>query len=261
MSVLSYKANVLRQRAGARVWIGSLTLIIAFAAPAIAQKIRKEPGEYLGKKRTYYLFVPEQLSPDKPVPLVVALHGSNHNGLSIAEKWKDLAAKEGFVLVAPDSVNPAAWNTRSDGPDFLHELISELKAKYPIDGRRMYVYGHSGGAVFALYMGLFEPEYFAAVAVQAGAVRREDEAVLKRATRKIPFYIAVGTVDAFFPLTVVRGTRDLLNENGFPVELVEMKGHDHWYYDLAPKINADAWAFLKQKKLEEDPRYIEYSFK
>ena len=40
-----------------------------------------------------------------------------------------------------------------------------------------------------------------------------------------------------------------------------MKGHDHWYYDLAPKINAEAWDFLKQQKLTEEPRYIQYAWK
>jgi poly(3-hydroxybutyrate) depolymerase len=244
-----------------RLWISVLTLVAAFAVPTFAQKLRKESGEYGGKKRTYYLLVPEQASAENRVPLLVALHGSNRNGQSIAEKWKDLANKEGFVLVAPDSINSAGWHTPVDGPDFLHDLISDLKAKYPIDARRMYMYGHSGGAVFALYMGLFEPEYFAAVAVHAGALRREDTDILNRATRKIPFYIAVGTVDPFFPLTAVRATRDLLNQNGYPVQLVEMKGHDHWYYDLAPKINAEAWTFLKQHKLDQDPRYIQYSFK
>jgi poly(3-hydroxybutyrate) depolymerase len=248
-------------RDDARRWIGGLTLVIACAAPAFAQKITKESGEYLGKKRAYYLFVPEHASAEKPVPLLVALHGSNHNGLSIAEKWKDLAAKEGFILVAPDSINSASWNTPADGPDFLHELISDLKTKYPIDMHRVYVYGHSGGAVFALYMGLFESEYYAAVAIHAGALRPDDGMIVKQTTRKIPIYIAVGTVDPFFPLNAVRATRDMLTTNGFAVQLIEMKGHDHWYYDLAPKINAEAWAFLKNHKLEQEPRYIQYSFK
>jgi hypothetical protein len=37
-----------------------------------------------------------------------------------------------------------------------------------------------------------------------------------------------------------------------------MKGHDHWYYDLAPQINRDAWDFLKRRELNEDPRYDAY---
>jgi phospholipase/carboxylesterase len=263
--VLSHNPNLPQPRAvtkkGARLWIAGLTLVIACAAPAFAQKISKESGEYLGKKRTYYLLVPQQASAEKPVPLLVALHGSNRNGLSIAEKWKDLATKEGFALVAPDASTSVGWVSPADGPDFLHELISDLTKKYPIDTHRMYVYGHSGGATFALYMGLFESEYFAAVAIHAGALRPDDDVIVKRATRKIPFYIAVGTVDAFFPLSAVHATRDLLTNNGFSVQLIEMKGHDHWYYDLAPKINAEAWAFLKTQKLEQEPRYIQYTFK
>jgi hypothetical protein len=44
---------------------------------------------------------------------------------------------------------------------------------------------------------------------------------------------------------------------GFHVEVVEMPGHDHWYYDLAPKINEAAWQFLKQYELTTEPRYVE----
>ena len=62
--------------------------------------------------------------------------------------------------------------------------------------------------------------------------------------------MAVGTVDRLVPLEGVRATRDLLNSNGFNAQLIEMAGHDHWYYDLAPKINAAAWTFLKAQKLD-----------
>jgi poly(3-hydroxybutyrate) depolymerase len=226
-----------------------------------AQKVSRETIESQGKKRTYYLLVPENATPAHPAPLVLLLHGSGRNGQSLMDKWKDLGMKEGIVLVAPDAITAEGWQSPEDGPDFLHDLLSELKAKYAVDQRRMYVFGHSGGAVFALYMGLFESDYFAAIAIHAGALRPSDGQIIERAARKIPFHIAVGTVDRSFPLEAVRATRDLLIKNGFSVELVEMAGHDHWYYDLAPKINATAWAFLKDKKLADDPRYTQYSFK
>jgi predicted esterase len=152
-------------------------------------------------------------------------------------------------------------NLPVDGPDFLHDLISDLTSKYPIDPRRMYLFGHSAGATFALYMGLLESEYFAAVTIHAGALRHDDGPIVERAKRKIPIYIAVGTVDRFFPLAAVRATRDMLNSNGFNSQLVEMPGHDHWYYDLAPKINAAAWTFLKDHKLADEPRYVKHTFR
>lgn len=243
-----------------RYFIAGL-LVLGFAVSASAQKIHKETIELLGKKRTYYLVVPDNVTAERPAPLLVVLHGSNRNGLTLVEKWKDLARKEGIFLLGPDALNSRGWSAPADGPDFLHELISDLKSKHPIDPRRMYLFGHSAGATFALYMSLYESEYFAATAVHAGALPNNADSIIELAKRKIPIYIAVGTADAFFPLTAVRATRDMLNKNGFNAQLVEMKGHDHWYYDLAPKINADAWSFLKMQKLTEDPRYTQYSFK
>jgi poly(3-hydroxybutyrate) depolymerase len=225
--------------------------ILSFSPTASAADITKELITSQGKTRAYYLFVPDKLAASKPVPLLVLLHGSNRNGMSLVEKWKDLASKEGIILAGPDSSNPASWRTPEDGPDFLHDLVEALKAKYPI-------FGHSAGAGHALYMSLFESQYFAATAIHAGALPKQSYSYIDDAKRKIPLAIWVGTVDASFPLPVVRATRDAMNERGFAVQLTEIPNHDHWYYDLAPKINKEAWEFLKKYELAEDPQYEQY---
>ena len=244
-----------------RLLIAWLVLVAGLFTSVAAQKVRKQILEFEGKKRTYYLLVPEAATPEHPIPVVMLLHGSGRDGMSLMDKWKDLATKEGFIAVAPDAITSEGWKAPVDGPDFLHELLSVLRSQYPIDSHRMYLFGHSGGACFALYMALYESEYFAAAAIHAGALRPEDEKIVRIATRKIPIHIAVGDVDLSFPLPAVRATRDMLVANGFEVGLTEMKGHNHWYYDVAPKINAEAWDFLKQQKLAEEPRYIQYQFK
>jgi len=104
-------------------------------------KVTKETIVSQENKRTYYLFIPEKLSTSKPLPLIVLLHGSNRNGLSLVDKWKDLADKEEIVLVAPDAKESSHWATPSDGPDFLRDLVEEIKLKYPINARRVYVGG------------------------------------------------------------------------------------------------------------------------
>jgi len=237
-----------------------LTVLLLVSIPASAQQVTKEVTNLGGKARAYYLFVPDKLTRDHPAPMLLLLHGSGRNGASLTDKWKDLAKKEGIILVAPDAITSEGWSSPVDGPDFLHDLITELLPKYPIDPRRMYLFGHSAGASFALYMALYESEYFAAAAIHAGALTPQDGVIVERAKRKIPIHIAVGTVDRFFPLAAVRDTRDMLNSNGFNAQLIEMPGHDHWYYDLAPKINATAWTFLKEQKLADEPRYQKYSF-
>src|SRR5882672_8480560 len=129
------------------------TFLLALAPVSVlAQKIAKETIVSEGKKRTYYIYVPKTAQPSSPVPLLVLLHGSNHVGLSLAEKWNNLAEKEGIIIVAPDSAESSHWSVPGDGPEFLHELVESIKSKYPINGKKVYLFGHSGGAVFALLM-------------------------------------------------------------------------------------------------------------
>ena len=237
-----------------------LPLILVPSQPAAASdKIVKDSITSQNKKRSFYLFAPDSVKSGTPAPLIVLLHGSGHNGLSLVDKWKDFAAKEAIIIVGPDSIDPSRWASPVDGPDFLHDLVESIKSKYTIDPRRVYLFGHSGGAVFALYMSLFESQYFAATVVHAGALHQRDPAI-SLAKRKTPIAIFVGTRDPFFPLDDVRGTRDDLNKQGFAVELTEVPGHDHNYYGVAPKINQSAWEFLKKHQLNEDPQYEQYNW-
>jgi poly(3-hydroxybutyrate) depolymerase len=239
----------------------SALLIAVSGFPILAQEISKELIASKGKKRAYYLFVPEKLDPAARLPLIVLLHGSGRNGMSLVEKWKDLAKKERVIIVGPDSLNSQSWNIPADGPDFIHELVQALKTQYPVDARRVYLFGHSAGAGQALYLSLMESAYFAATAVHAGALQGGYTGeLIENAKRKIPIAIFVGTNDDFFPLPVVRATRDALNEKGFNAELTEIKGHTHWYYDKAASINRSAWEFLKRHQLSADPVYDEYEF-
>ena len=234
--------------------------IFSFAATVATAKVSKETIVSEGKTRAYYLFLPEKLAASKPLPVIVLLHGSNRNGLSLVEKWTGLASKEEIILAGPDSSNSRGWATPEDGPVFLRDVVESLKSKYPVNPRRVYLFGHSAGAGQAIYMALFESQYFAAGAIHAGALPAQDYSVIDRAKRKIPFAIWVGTADPFFPLAVVRATRDAMNARGFAVQLTEIANHNHWYYDLAPKINKEAWEFLKKHELTEDPHYEQYQF-
>ncbi|HET9479692.1 MAG TPA: hypothetical protein VFO72_10120 [Pyrinomonadaceae bacterium] len=129
-----------------------LTLLVLFLASghAVAKDdITKELTTSNGKKRVYYLYVPSTLKPDTQAPLLVTLHGSGRNGITLVEKWKDFAKKEGIILAGPDASQPAGWSAPQDGPDFLRDLVEELKTRYAINPRRVYLFGHSAGACFA----------------------------------------------------------------------------------------------------------------
>ena len=233
-------------------------LLICVSSAFAKDDITKELITSNGKTRAYYLYVPSTVKPS--APLIVTLHGSNRTGVTLVEKWKEYAKKEGIILAGPDATDLRGWSSPQDGPDFLRDLVEELKSKYPINPRRVYLFGHSAGASFALHMSLMESQYFAATAIHAGALNEEGMDLIALAKRKIPISIQVGDNDEYFPLKNVRATRDALKNAEIPVELVEIKDHDHWYYDQAAKFNQTAWEFLKKYELQSDPQYQKYKW-
>jgi len=237
----------------------ALTLVAVTTLPALAAKIEKKTLTSRGHERTYSLFVPDGLTAESPAPLIITLHGSGRNGASLVEKWKGLAEKENIILVGPDSTNSAHWAAPDDGPVLLRDLVDDVSKQFPVDQRRIFLFGHSAGAGFALQIALLQSEYFAAVGVHAGDMRPEEFSLVSFARRKIPFAMIVGTNDQLFPLESVRATRDNLVENGFEVELTELKRHTHDYYSRAASINDTIWQFLEKRALPGAPKFVDYA--
>jgi poly(3-hydroxybutyrate) depolymerase len=248
-----------------RLAILSVIVLLAVGQTALGNpltsskaQITKQTIEFGGRKRAYYLYVPEKVA-SKPA-LILTLHGSGRDGSSLVEKWKDIADQEGFILAGPNSMDPTRWSSRDDSEEFLRELVEQLIGQYSIDPKRVFLFGHSAGAVYALNLSMSQSEYFAATAIHAGSWRSSEELnIIRLAKRKTPIAIIVGDVDQYFPLDSVKKTEELLKSNQFPIQVTVMKGHDHWYYDLAKDINRNAWAFLKQHSLDADPKFTHYT--
>lgn len=246
--------------------LNSLVLAVvataAIAAPArAAETIVKASVESGGRARAYYLFVPDTVQAGKPAPLLVLLHGSRQNGRSLVERWRGVASKEGIILAGPDSLNSMAWNLGADAPNLLYDVVQAVSAAHPVNPRRVYLFGHSAGAVMGLMMAALESQYFAAVAVHAGALPPDDYALADRMVRPIPVGIWVGTSDPLFPVPQVHATRDALRARKMPVQVTEIKGHTHDYYGRARAINPEVWAFLRQHALDADPVFVRYDIR
>ncbi len=228
--------------------VGSLALCLLLQAlPAVAtEKATKATFEFSGAKRTYYYFVPDDPG---PLSLVLLLHGSGRNGEVMVDAWKDLAAKEHFIIAAPDAYDSAGWSPKMDSPSFLHAVVKQVEATHVVDEFRIYLFGHSAGAEYALLMALFDSHYFAAVALHAGALRPENYKLFTYAGRRMPVAIWVGDRDQFFPLDLVKSTKKMFESNGFPIELTVIPNHNHDYYSISDSINAKAWDFLKKNAL------------
>lgn len=235
-----------------------LILALLLSTPAVAGDVSKLSFPYRGAERTYYLDVPASAKQD--APLVVLLHGSGGNGGFMVLRWQDIAAREGIVLLAPDSLHTdKGWDLKDDGPDYIHDLIAAVAAAHSIDHRRIYVFGQSGGAVYSLTLGMLESEYFAAIGFHAGGWRKPAEyKATAYATRKIPIGMWVGDRDEYFPMASLHQTEHVLTQAGFPAELHILDGRRHSYMDVPDDFHDQVWVFFKAHSLDGPPRYAEY---
>ncbi|HEX4439750.1 MAG TPA: PHB depolymerase family esterase [Thermoanaerobaculia bacterium] len=249
--------------AGARGVIALLAALVALAALLAAPAARGASIESRtvvsrGKKRTYALYVPAGVVKDRIAPLLVSLHGSTSNGKTAVDRWTSIADAHGMIVVGPDATDNKMWVSPQDGPLFLKDVVDDVAKSYALDGRRLYIFGHSAGANFALQMAVLESEYFAAGAIHAGAISSDYYSIFDAATRKIPLAIYIGDRDQFYPIDVVRGVKDALLKRGFDLLYKEMPGHDHNYGAVAPDINKEIWDFFAGHPLPADPKYTNY---
>lgn len=149
-----------------------------------------------GWMREWYVYVPQQVkeNPDKPVPLVFAMHGYTCSGEIYAgnSDWYKVADRHGFIVVHPtatpgqmtasnqacdpDNVPLPAWNfmhNAPDGPDelqFFRTMLEKVSADHSVDRTRVYATGHSHGSVMTQVLAMAMSEVFAAVAPCSGIV-------------------------------------------------------------------------------------------
>jgi poly(3-hydroxybutyrate) depolymerase len=249
----------LRWRFAHPFWLAILLWGAAGTTGAI-QKPVSRALEFDGHKRAYQLLIPAQAS-SGPVPLIVLLHGYGGNGQRLMSPWQDLARDQGIALAAPNSLADGWALLRGDGPDFFQALVDAVKKEAAIDARRVYLFGHSSGGHQALALGPLESEYFAAVAVHAGALNPSERLFLQQARRKIPIAMWHGKADNVVPIEMGRDTRDLFTSLEFPVTLNEIASHTHDYYSRSARINQEVWAFFKGHALTADPVYRPFTFR
>lgn len=251
-------------RAGRPVLLLVCLLVLPHAGLARAWepgKIAKDTFKSGDQAVAYFLYVPKGVSVETPAPLLLLLHGSGRDGRTMIDEWKKQADKERIVLAGPNAQDPRGWYLPADGPGLVCALLSDLQRTLPVNPRRTYLFGHSAGAVFGLYLAMLESHYFAAAAVHAGAWRTQEERQAAGwCERKIPVAIFVGERDAFFPVDAVKATEAALKEEQVPVQVEIIANHDHNYYALSGRINESAWGFLKPRELTAAPKFSEHTF-
>ena len=116
-----------------------------------------------GGGRDGLLRIPRVIASDRPVPLLVMLHGARGSAASAMSIVADAAEAHGIVVLAPDS-RGGTWDViREDyGEDvaFIDRALGEVFHTCRIDPARITLAGFSDGASYALSLGLLNGALF-----------------------------------------------------------------------------------------------------
>lgn len=138
---------------------------------------------------------------NKPMAVLLALHGDHGDAMQMLNAWLSSTSKAGVILVAlrcpvelacPPAASWWQWyQTPGHSEKWLGEQIDKVTAEYNVDLDKVYATGFSGGAS---YLGYYIPTHadrFAAVAYTAGGHRYIENCP----SCKIPTYFTIGSTD------------------------------------------------------------------
>ncbi|MFM2095600.1 MAG: hypothetical protein RIS70_2724, partial [Planctomycetota bacterium] len=168
-------------------------------------------------ERSYSVHVPKNYDEQRPLPVVLALHGAAMNGSMMAwfsglNKKSDEA---GFLVVYPDGTGTGpflTWNAgglrgrmaegRPNDVEFISKLLDDLASVAKIDAQRVYACGMSNGGMMCYRLAAELSDRVAAIAPVAGTIAIEEH----KPTRAVPVIHFHGTKDNIVPFEAAKGT-------------------------------------------------------
>ena len=169
------------------------------------------------------LYVPGGYRPERPVPLVVMLHGAGGSAQGALRPFLEHAETTGFLLLAPDS-RGSTWDyiRGTYGPDvaFIDRALGEVFRRRAVDPARIAIEGFSDGASYALSLGLTNGDLFGRIVAFSPCV------VAPAANVGHPrIFLAHGTRDQVLPIERCgRRVVARLREEGYDVDYREFDG-------------------------------------
>ena len=140
----------------------------------------------MGARRTYLVHVPPNYSPQKPLPLVVVIHGAFDTaaGMEKYSTFSDLADRESFIVMYPNGMGifglfqhwnaghccGKAANDDVDDVGFIASAINDVRVRLQIDPSRIYMVGFSNGNMLAYRFAAERGDILAAVAPLAASI-------------------------------------------------------------------------------------------
>jgi predicted esterase len=208
----------------------------------------------------YRVYVPKTYAAAKPTPLVIALHGLGANEDSMFDNYEQLpprlSEEHGFLLASPlgfrrdgfygsglMGATDAASRRRGEysEKDVL-EVLRLMKAAYNVDDSRIYLIGHSMGAIGTWALASKYPQTWAALVAFAGT----GSPALAENMKAIPQFVVHGDADNTVNVSGSRNMVAALKKAGANVTYMEVAGGGH--SDVVAPHMTKAFEFLSTHK-------------
>jgi poly(3-hydroxybutyrate) depolymerase len=254
---LRYPADFIRKVNEGLVEIGQFNVANELAAAeAVAAAARAGRNPFAGKSgdferhyvlegageiMPYRVLVPKSYNAARPSPLIIALHGLGGTEDSMFDQYArripELAEQHGYLVAAPLGFRPDGFygSTVVAGGDLAARRLTEfseqdvmavlrrMREQYRVDDARIYLMGHSMGAIGTWAIAAKHPDIWAALGPISGLGSPATMASMKH----IPQFVVHGDND---PTVNVNGSRSMVNELrklGGVVTYVEVPGGNH----------------------------------
>ena len=218
-----------------------------------------------GEILPYHMYVPTSYTGAQAFPLIVALHGlggtedSFFEGGSYGGVLPKLAEQHHYIVAAPlgyrvdgsygwglgnPPADPVTRRTQELSEQDVVQVLQRVRQEYRIDDARIYLLGHSMGAIGTWKIAPKYPDVWAAIAPISGSGA---PATLER-IRQVPEIVVHGDND---PTVNVNGSRTMvakMRELGIECKYIEVPGGVHSDV-VAPNLAAIVEFFDAHRKI------------
>ncbi|MCX6572446.1 MAG: alpha/beta hydrolase-fold protein [Candidatus Aminicenantes bacterium] len=198
--------------------------------------------EGAGEIMPYRVYVPTKYDGRAAFPLIIALHGLGATEDSFFDSYgkvlPKLAEAHGYLVAAPlgyrldgfygvtvpgMAAGGSAQRKLELSEQDVMNVLSLMKRDYAVDASRIYLMGHSMGAMGTWHLGAKYPDIWAALALFSGYGVPSTVAGMKH----IPEFIVHGDADLTLPVALSRAMVAELKAQGVEHTYIEVPGGSH----------------------------------
>jgi hypothetical protein len=152
-----------------RVVTFAASLLLFLTAPAAAQDFQRgvvidDVKCAADPAQSYALYLPSTYSPERQWPVLIAFHPAAR-GRAMVEKYQAAAEQYGYIVAGSNNSRNGPWSVSTAA---AQAMGSDLGRRFPIDSRRIYLTGMSGGARVAMQIALGNNNIAGVIASSAG---------------------------------------------------------------------------------------------